>query len=67
METYEDQAYSISIGSHFCMTCSKFDYSSKLSCNSILRCNWYQKIIWNGQHLTRSCEFYQSKENFGTH
>ena len=63
----EDPAYSISIGSHFCVTCSKFDYSSQLSCDSILCCNWHQKLIWNIQHLTYLCELYQSKEKFGTH
>ena len=63
----EDLAYPISIGSHFCMKFSRFDYSSQLSCDSILCCNWHQKLIWNIQHLTYLCELYQSKEKFGTH
>ena len=66
-EYIEDPTYSRSIGSHVCMTCSKFDYSSQASCGSILCCNWHQKLIFHGQHLTHSCELYQKKENFGTH
>ena len=55
----EDPTYSRSISSHVCMTCSKFDYSSKASSGSILCCNLHQKLIWHGQHLTHSCELYQ--------
>ena len=64
-EYIEDPTYSRSIGSHVCMTCSKFDYSSKVNCGSILCCNWHQKLILHGQHLTHSCGLYQKKENFG--
>ena len=60
----EDPTYSRSIGSHVCMTCSKFDYSSQASCGAILCCNWHQKLIFHGQHLTHSCELYQKKANF---
>ena len=62
-EYIEDPTYSRSIGSHVCMTCSKFDYSSQASCGSILCCNWHQKLIFHGQHLTHSCELYQKKSN----
>ena len=61
----EDPTYSRSIGSHVCMTCSKFFYSSQASCGSILCCKWHQKLIWHGQHLTHSCELYQKKTNLG--
>ena len=57
----EDPTFSRSIGSHVCMTCSKFDYSSQASCASILCCKWHQKLIWYGHHLTHSCELYQKK------
>ena len=60
-EYIEDPTFSRSIGSHVCMTCSKFDYSSQESCGSILCCKWHQKIIFQGQHLTHSCELYQKK------
>ena len=60
-EYIEDPTYSRSIGSHVCMTCSRFDYSSQASCASILCCKWHQKLIWHGQHLTHSCELYQKK------
>ena len=63
-EYIEDPTYSRSIGSHVCMTCSKFDYTSQANFGSILCCNWHQKLIFNGQHLTHSCELYQKKENF---
>ena len=66
-EYIDDPTYSRSIGSHVCMTCSKFDYSSQASCGSILCCNWHQKLIFHGQHLTHSCELYQKKTNFGFH
>ena len=61
-EYIEDPTYSRSIGSHVCMTCSKFDYSSQTSFGSILCCNWHQKLIYHGQHLTHSCELYQKKQ-----
>ena len=63
-EYIEDPTYSRSIGSHVCMTCSKFDYFSQASCGSILCCNCHQKLIFHGQHLTHSCEFYKKKANF---
>tara|TARA_Y200000002_G_C22406633_1_gene548025 strand:+ start:212 stop:496 length:285 start_codon:yes stop_codon:yes gene_type:complete len=62
-EYIEDPTYSRSIDSHVCMTCSKFYYSSQVSCGSILCCNWHQKLIFQGQHLTHSCELYQKKTN----
>ena len=61
-EYIEDPTFSRSIGSHVCMTCSKFDYSSQASCGAILYCNWHQKLILHGQHLTHSCELYQKKQ-----
>ena len=59
LEYIEDPTYSRSIGSHVCMTCSKFDYSIKANCESILFCNCHQKLIFQGQHLTHSCDLYQ--------
>ncbi len=64
-EYIDDPTYSRSIGSHVCMTCSKFDYSTQASCGATLCCNWHQKLIFHGQHLTHSCELYQKKANFG--
>ena len=64
-EYIEDPTYSRSISSHVCMTCSKFDYYSQANIGSILYCNWHQKLIFQGQHLTHSCELYQKKANFG--
>ena len=64
-EYIEDPTYSKSISSHVCMTCSKFDYSSKASCDSILCCNGHKKLICNGKHLTHSCALYQKKACFG--
>ena len=63
-EYIDEPTYSRSIGSHVCMTCSEFDYTSKPSCGSILFCNWHQKLIFHAQHLTHSCEFYK-KTKFG--
>ena len=64
-EYIEDPTYTKSIGSHVCMTCSQFDYFSQASCGSMLLCNWHQKLIFHGQHLTHSCDFYQIKVNLG--
>ena len=64
-EYIEDPTYSRSIGSHVCMTCSKFNYLSQVSCGSILCCTWHQKLIFHGHYLTHSCELYQKKDNFG--
>ena len=61
----DDPTYLRSIGTHVCMTCSKFDYSSQGSFGSILFCNRNQKLIWHGQHLTHSCKLYQKKPSFG--
>ena len=61
-EYIEDPTFSRSIGSHVCMTCSRFDYASQASCGSLLCCNWHQKLIYHGQHLTHSCELYQKKQ-----
>ena len=66
-EYIEEPTFSRSIDSHVCITCSKFDHSSHASCGSILCCNWHQKLIFHGQHLTHSCDLYQKKVNFGTH
>ena len=64
LEYVEDPTYSVSINSHVCITCSKFDYSSMASYPSILICNCHQKLIFQGQHLTHSCEQHQYKENY---
>ena len=62
-EYIDNATFSKSIGSHVCMTCSKFDFSTIASFGSILCCNWHQKLICHGQHLTHSCELYQKKYN----
>ena len=64
-ENIEDPTYSRSIGSHVCITCSRFDYTSQASCGSILYCIWHQKLIFQGQHLTHSCDHYQKKAIIG--
>ena len=66
-ENIEDTTYSRSIGSHVCITCSRFDYTSQLSCGSILCCFWHKKLIFQRQHLTHSCDHYQKKANLGIH
>ena len=61
-ENIEDPTYSRSIGSHVCITCSRFDYTSQASCGSILYCIWHQKLIFQGQYLTHYCDHYQKKQ-----
>ena len=65
-EYIDDPTYCRSIGSHVCLTCSRFGYSSQVNCISILCCNWHQKLIFYGQHLTHSCEQH-NKASFGIH
>ena len=60
-EYIEDPTYSRSIGSHVCMTCSRFTFSSQANCVSILCCNLHRKLIFQGQHLTHSCGLYQER------
>ena len=64
-EYIEDPTFQRSLGSHVCMTCSKFDYSSQASCGSILFCKWHQKLICHGQHLTHSCKLHQMNKGLG--
>ena len=66
-EYIEEPTYSRSIGSHVCITCSEFDYLSQISFGSILCCKWHQKLIFQGQHLTHSCELYKKNANLGIH
>ena len=64
-EYIEDPTYSRSIGSHVCITCSRFDYTSRARCGSNLYCICHLKLFFQGQHLTHSCNHYQKKANFG--
>ena len=64
-EYIDDPTFSRSINSHVCLTCLKFDYSNQAGFSSILSCNFHQKLICHGHHLTHSCEFYQKKTIFG--
>ena len=66
-EYIEDPTYSKSIDSHVCITCSRFDYTNQASCGSILCCIWHQKLIFQGQHFTHSCDHYQKKINSDLH
>ena len=59
----EDATFSISIGSHVCMTCSKFGFLYSNTCASKLCCKFHKKLIWQGQHLTHSCDLYVMKSN----
>ena len=60
----EDPTFMRSIGSHVCMTCSKFDYLKQAGFGSILYCNFHKKLIYQGHHLTHSCDLYENKSIF---
>ena len=61
-EYIEDPTYSRSIGSHVCMTCSKFAFLVKKVVAQFFVAPWHQKLIFHGEHLTHSCGLYQKKQ-----
>ena len=58
----EDATYQISWGSMVCMTCNKFSFECDKSIGPILFCEVHQKLIFQGDHLTHSCELYQKNK-----
>ena len=63
-EYIDDPTYTRSIGSHVCITCSRFDYICDASCGSLLFCNWHQKLLFHGLHLTHSCGLFEKHSKF---
>ena len=65
MEYIENSTYSRSISSNDSMTCTKFDYSSRVSCGSILCFNWHQKNLFGKVNiLLIHVSSIRKKENF---
>ena len=61
LDYLEDATYQLSWGSMVCMTCNKFSFERDKSTGTILFCKIHQKLIFQGDHLTHSCELYQKK------
>ena len=50
-----------SSGSTVCLTCEYFTYTCDKSCVTILACPLHQRLITQGEHLTKRCRNWQKK------
>ena len=48
-------------GSAVCMTCEHFTYSCTKQCITLLTCPIHQRLIQQGEHLTKRCRHWQNK------
>ena len=48
-------------GSSICMTCEHFTYTCDKSCVTLLTCPLHQRLIPQGEHLTKRCRNWQRK------
>ena len=48
-------------GSSICMTCEHFTYACDKSCVTLLTCPLHQRLIPQGEHLTKRCRNWQRK------
>ena len=48
-------------GSAVCMTCEHFTYSCTKQCVTLLTCPIHQRLIQQGEHLTKRCRQWQKK------
>ena len=48
-------------GSSICMTCEHFKYTCDNSCVTLLTCPLHQRLIPQGEHLTKRCRNWQRK------
>jgi len=48
-------------GSIVCITCEHFTYTSDKSCVTLLTCLLHQRLIPQGEHLTKRCRNWQRK------
>ena len=48
-------------GSSICMTCGHFTYTCDKSCVTLLTCPFHQRLIPQGEHLTKRCRNWQRK------
>ena len=50
-------------GSSICMTCEHFTYTCDKSCVTLLTCPLHQRLIPQGEHLTKRCRNWQQKSH----
>ena len=48
-------------GSAVCLTCEHFTYTCDKSCSTLLICPLHQRLIPQGEHLTKRCLNWQKK------
>ncbi len=48
-------------GSSVCLTCEHFTYTCDKSCVTLLTCPLHQRLIPQGEHLTKRCLNWQKK------
>ena len=48
-------------GSSICLTCEHFTYTCDKSCVTLLTCPLHQRLIPQGEHLTKRCLNWQKK------
>ena len=48
-------------GSSVCLTCEHFTYTCDKSCFTLLTCPLHQRLIPQGEHLTKRCLNWQKK------
>ena len=60
-EYFTDQELMRSRGSSICLTCEHFTYTCDKSCVTLLTCPLHQRLIPEGEHLTKRCRNWQRK------
>ncbi len=58
---FDDRELAHSKGSAVCMTCEHFRYHATKSCVTLLTCPIHQRLIQQGEHLTKRCNRWQKK------
>ena len=48
-------------GSSVCITCEHFTYTCDKSCTTLLTCPLHQRLIPQGEHLTKRCRNWKRK------
>ena len=58
---FTDLEFMKSRGGSICMTCEHFTYTCDKSCVTLLTCPLHQRLIPQGEHLTKRCRNRQRK------
>jgi len=67
LESHEEWRYFTDLelmesrGSCVCLTCARFTYTFDKFCTTLLICPLYQRLIPQGEHLTKRCSHWQKR------